>query len=355
MSLFSPRISTKSLATLCRRWATALIAGIDIRSHVARDAEMARGSAARRVMESISQCVRRGQSLTDALAQTDDYFPQLFREMIEVGEQSGHLGEVFRQLALHYEQQIERRRTFQAAIVWPMIELSIAIVMVGVLIWFNDTVGHAVAEILGKNTKFDVLGIGLSGEKGLVIYTFLLATVAFLIYLTIRAARRGLMWTRLIQRIVMRAPILGTALRSLAVSHFAWSLHLTLNSGMDVRRAVRLSLRSSGSAYYTDHIETIDRQIAQGHSLDEAFRTAGCFNHDFLDIVQTGEHTGTLVEVLARCSQQFQEQAKLALTMLTRIAGALIWIFVAAIITTVIFRLAMVYYGMITDLANGKL
>ncbi len=83
----------------------------------------------------ISDAVNQGESLSDALAPTGDYFPTIFREMAEVGEQTGHLDSVFAQLADHYEAQVKMRRTFYAAIAWPVIQLVLSLGVIGLAIW----------------------------------------------------------------------------------------------------------------------------------------------------------------------------------------------------------------------------
>ena len=100
----------------------------------AREADRARGPLRRHLL-TISHAINRGESLADALAPTGDFFPTLFREMIAVGEQTGHLDAVLAQLADHYQNQLDMRRIFLAAITWPMVQLGIAVVIVGFLIW----------------------------------------------------------------------------------------------------------------------------------------------------------------------------------------------------------------------------
>ena len=71
--------------------------------------------------------VNQGGTLSAGLTATGDFFPPLFREMVLVGEQSGHLGEVLKQLANHYQNQLTLRRNFLASITWPAIELFLAV------------------------------------------------------------------------------------------------------------------------------------------------------------------------------------------------------------------------------------
>ena len=124
-------------------------------------------------------------------------------------------------------------------------------------------------------------------------------------------------------------------------------MHLTMNAGMDLRKALRLSLRNTGSVRYTDAADKIDATIAAGNSIYEAFYEAGCFPPDFLDSVEVGEHSGRLVESMAHLSRQYQEQARAALATLTMVAGIAVWGLVAILIICLIFRLAFFYIGVI--------
>ena len=92
---FSPRITLKPLASLCRRLGTSLEAGIDIRTVLSREAQRAHGPLSRRLL-TVSDAIDQGHSLAGAFALTDDFFPPLFHEMIGLGEETGHLEEIGR-------------------------------------------------------------------------------------------------------------------------------------------------------------------------------------------------------------------------------------------------------------------
>jgi len=338
---FSPRIQLKPLCGLCRRLGTALEAGIDARTVWARETERARGPLHRH-LASISHSINQGDSLADALAASDDYFPALFREMVEVGEQTGRLDTVLAQLAEHYETQLKMRRTFWATITWPLAQLGIAVAVVGFLIWImgfiHDTTG----------SDIDILGLGLIGNRGLALYTTFLTVAGALFWLVARAVNRGLIWTQPIQRLVLRLPMIGKPLQTVALARLAWSMHLTMNTGMDVRRALALSLRSTKNARYTDQIPAIDTEIVAGNSIHEAFVLAGGYPAEFLDTLAVGEQSGKVVESMGLLARQYQERARLALSMLTQFAGWAIWAMIAALIIALIFRMFFFYLGAIT-------
>ena len=341
--IFSPRIRLKSLAALCRRVATAWLAGVDARTIWARESQNARGRAAHQCFGAISQAVNQGESVAGALATTGRFFPSFFHEMVKVGEQSGHMGEVFAQLAEFYQDQAQRRRMFVGAIAWPMLQLFLAVAIIGFLIWATGLIGKM------TGVPIDILGVGLVGERGLAIYLGIVATVAVVLIVLVQAVVRGLAWTRPIQRAILRVPVIGPAFQTLALARLAWSMYQTMNAAMEVRQALQLSLRSTNNARYTDLIERVDADIAEGNSVHHAFSATGRFPPDFLDALEVGEHSGQLVESMGVLARQYHDQARSALATLTTVAGFAVWMLVAALIIVLIFRIFLFYLGAITD------
>jgi len=336
--IFSPRISLRQLAQLCRRLAIAYQAGLDARSIWAKETQRARGALQRR-LKITSQSIAAGESLSEAFSATGNFFPPLFSELVAVAEQTGKFDTVFTQLAEHYHQQLQFRRQFLASITWPLIQLAIALGVIGLLIWIMGFLRTK------DGTPIDLLGWGLYGNTGLAIYLGILAGIGLLIAGFFHAARRGMFWIRPVQRLALRLPGLGGALQKILLARLAWTLSLALDAGMEIRRAVRLSLRSTNHATFLDSLENIDRDLEQGHSLHEAFTETRCFPRDFLDVVAVGEESGRLVESLALQTRQYREQAQSATATLTMLASVAVWALIAVFIIIMIFQLAPFYFS----------
>ena len=345
--LIGARVRQKELAELSRRMATSMEAGIDARTAWSREAEGRSSPALRRRVWEVYDAVAAGRSVTDGLSRTGDYFPVMFREMVEVGERSGKLAEVFRQLAEHYDHQLTLKRAFLASIAWPCIQLVAAIAVIGLLIWI---LGMLPTGEGGK--PIDILGFGLIGTPGLIIYMLLIGTIAAGLYAVYLAIQRGLVWTRPLQRAAMRVPGIGGCLQTLALSRLAWSLHVTMETGMDLRHSLALSLGSTHNARYTDYSDQVVTQVVRGREIHEAFSETGVFPRDFLDTLEVGERSGRLPESMALLSQQYQDQARRALATLTILAGFAVWGLVALLIIAMIFRIAFFYIGVINDAVN---
>jgi len=345
---FGPaRISLTELAALSRRLSVQLAAGVDLRRIWLHEVEQARGVTRSRYAD-IRETISRGDNLTDGLAATEGFFPPLFCELVDVGEQSGHLAEVLRSLAENYEHQIKLRRRFRSEMSYPMFQLTAALLVVGVLIWAMGFIG----QMTGTNP--DVLQLGLVGTRGLMIYLSTLAAIGVGGYVLWQKIRRGVLWTRPLQVLIMRVPALAGALDTLALARLTWSLSVTLGAGMELRQALALSLRSTQSWRYVEQIEPIWRSIRGGRELHEAMTETGVFPRRIVDAIAVGERSGRLAETMELLSEQYQDEARAALTVLTRLAGVGVWMMVAGLIIFLIFRIFSSYLGAINNAINGR-
>jgi type IV pilus assembly protein PilC len=341
--VFERRLSSKALAELCHRLAVEADAGIDIRRTWQREAEQAPGLLHTPFVQ-IRDALARGESLASAMLETGQLFPPLMLEMVHVGEQTGSLSQVFGRMSEHYLLQHQRQRALLVAIAWPMLQLAAAIFVIGCVIWVLGIVARR-----NNGQPIDILGFGLIGNRGLLIYINIIVVVGLCVAGLVLAVRRGKLWTRPLQRIVMRLPGFGRCAEKLALSRLTWALYLTLNVAMDLRRVVPLALRATGSDYYEQHTEEAVALVAAGQPIYQAFRHTGVFPRDFIDALEVAEESGNTVEAMARLSKRYQEEADAALKTLSVLIGFLVWAAVAALIIFMIFRLFSFYIGAIND------
>jgi type II secretory pathway component PulF len=345
--MFSAQVGKRQLAALCRRLATSLEAGLDIRRIMTREAEGRGNPALRSRLREIDRQVAAGVSIQEAVAATGDYFPPLFREMIAVGEATGKQAEIFRHLADHYDHQLAVRRVFLTALALPLLQLGATVVIIGVLIWALGAIASYT-----NSEPIDILGFGLYGTQGLIKYFLFLATLAGIGFLIWAAVKRGWLWGRIVERVLLRVPFIGGALRVLAMERLAWSLQLTLDTDMETRQAIDLSLRSTQNGVYREAAPDINREVASGRSLTEAFERTHVFPDDFLEALDIGERSGRIPESMAHLAQQYQDKGRLAIRALSVLGWIVTFMVIAGVIISLIFKLAFFYVGTINEFAK---
>ncbi|PQO38218.1 type II secretion system F family protein [Blastopirellula marina] len=336
--LFSPRISTSNLVQLCRRVGNQLRAGVDIRRVWQREAERASG-AMKHVMESICEGIEEGHHMHEAINLTGDYFPKMFRQMIQLGDDTGHLDMIFLELADQYEHQLELRRAFLATILWPMIQLVMAILIVGFLIFVMGEISQ-----MKGGEPIDPLGLGLVGRQGTIDYFLIIGTIVLGFWCVYLLWSRGRLGFLQLDRLVMSIPGIGPPIRTLCLARMAWALGLTVGGGMDIRSAMRLSLETTRSYYYQQFADQIDRELLRGDEVHEILRRTNVFPADFLDVVETGEISGTLSESMEKLSVLYFDKARSAMKTLAILGGVIVWMMIAGLIIAVIFKLFVSLY-----------
>jgi type IV pilus assembly protein PilC len=320
------RISTRQLARMCHRLGTSLRAGMDVRQVLNRETQQGHGAYARQ-MTQVADRVAGGDTLAEALRASDGYFSTLLCELVDVGEQTGHLESVFLRLADHYQHLLNLRRLFLSGITFPLLQLAGGIVIIGGLILILGMIPNSTASVFG-----------LSGPKGLVIYTMIVGS-AFVL-------GAGMVWSLLRgwfgtwpMKLIMRLPMLGTSLKTMALARLSWTLSLALNAGIEARRSLRLAIDSSQNICFMAGREKADRVIASNGQFHEALRETAAFPDEFLSALETAEITGTESESLERLSHEYQERAKDSTKVLVTVASFAIWAIIAAIFIFMIISL----------------
>jgi type II secretory pathway component PulF len=344
-------ISAKELIGLCQRVGQSLKAGVEIRRVWKQEAS--RGSSThRRHMEHIVRAVSAGGNVADAMRECGGYLPPLTCQMVEIGEKTGQLDEVLLRLAKYYEQQVAMQRTFWIGIAWPGLQLFAGVIVIAGVIWITGMI----TSMTGM--RLDILGLGLTGGYGALLFLGSVLTMIGGIVLTVTALLRGWLGP-MPMRIAMRLPVIGGCLEAFALSRLTWSFALGLESGMDARRVVELAIAATQNANYEQHSAAISAGVGRGQTFYESFQQTHAFPDDFLFALESAEIAGVTSESLLRLTNQYEQKASDSLRILTMAASALTWVTIALVIILAIVRLAMFvfqpYYEAIDMINSGKI
>lgn len=341
--LRNPQIAARALFPFCRSMARMLDAGVEVRKALKTSSNH---SSDGRLTESVGFVLKRvnqGDDLTSAFAVQEDRFPRLFLDLLNVGEQSGALPEVFNSLADYYEAGVDRMREFRAQIAWPVIQLFAAILIIGLLIY--------ILGIIGSNSV-DILGLGLMGTAGALTWftmTFGMLGMGWFGYIVLRRSASGQM---ALDPFLMMIPAVGHCMRSFAIARFSWCFALTQMAGMPIRPSLQASFNATGNGAYVAALPDVWRMVSEGETLATALGATRLFPAEYLHIVDTAEQTGTVPETLHRMSQTFDEDAHRAMTRMTAILARVIWALVACFIGFIVINFFMTYVAQLNDALN---
>jgi type IV pilus assembly protein PilC len=341
----NPDLPWATLATFAHAMGRLTEAGVELRKALQTAGQRASSTALATATAAIRKQIAGGSTLTEAFSAQGDLFPSLFKDLVHVGELTGHLPEVFQALASYYDSRLEQLRQFRSAIAWPVIQFIVAIGIIGLLIFILGMLPPAGPD----GRPWDVTGLGLYGSSGALAWFIGWATLTVSGWCLWKFSRNRLGAAQTLDSLLLQIPVLGPCIAAFAVSRFAWCFSLTQKAGMSIRPSLDASFRAAENGAFSAAAPFVWNDVSAGETLADAFRNARVFPEEFLQVVATAEDTGTVPEQLQRLSHIFEEQARRSMRRLTAVFSGAVWLFTGGLIVYFIFRLALLYVGVIQD------
>lgn len=336
-SFFSAKLSIKQLEKLCHRMGRSLKAGVGI-LRVWETETKAAPSRLQDAFEEVGRDISSGEKLADAVAR-HACFPGVFCEMVQVGEATGRLDQVFLKMADHYRNLIQMRRTFIQGITWPVLEMGAAVLIISLMFILFSVLEASIANLKAP----DLFMLGFSPIGNLMLFWTLVLMMGGGLFLLIKGITSG-WFGQLPMRMALRIPLVGNTLKTLSLSRMSWSFGMAIHAGMDAEHAIRLGIRSTNNEYYAAHEDEVAQQVSGGSQFHEALRSVDAFPDDFIEAVEVGEITGEITESLERLSDDYKEQAELDLKKISQICGFLTFLFGAILIGFIVIVLVKKIY-----------
>jgi general secretion pathway protein F len=332
------RLPDGLLADVLGRLSIALAAGIDIRRAVASEAGRV-PARWRGVFEQAAAGVAAGATLSEALGRAAGAVSPAVLGMIAVGDRTGRDAETLATVAAALREAVAARRALLAALAPAAVRLAVALAVIGALILLSGIL----RDLEGK--PLDMLGLGLTGPRGLALYAGILAAVTVAVVIALPALMTSWRSRGAVRRIVERLPVVGPAARAAEAARWCRAAALAAGAGIDVGSVVTLASQAApGLARDPD---TITERLRGGCSLEESLAVGGGFPREVLEAVGLGEASGTTAESLGRLVPVFEERARRGLAAAAQGLGWAAWGGVAGLVVLLVFRVLGVYVGII--------
>jgi type IV pilus assembly protein PilC len=334
MPLF-PTLPVATLIDLCRTLRHTLGAGLSPVDIFRQQA--GRGPGPLRTVADEIRDLERGATLEAALRKRDDTFPPLFLALTSVGERSGNLPEVFGELERYYLLQQRLRREFTNRVAGPVLQFVSAVLIVAAVIWIISAITSDIGE------PIDPLGVGLTGLSGAIAFALLAYSIPIaLIGLCLFLLRAGRGAT--VAEWFLRVPVFGPCLRAIALARLCLALRLTLDSGMPIGEAVGQALNATGNPAFVARVPQVQASLRKGNDLTSSLAGTGLLPLELENVLAVAEESGQVPEVLRGQAEHYQEETERRLGVVVKVLGFLIWLFVAAFVVWLIFRLFLNVY-----------
>lgn len=322
------KMSKVEMSTMIRELATAQEAGLPLMQAL-RTIHKQASPAASEVLDHFIQCVEAGDPLYKAAAEWGEPFDDLIIGMLRAADASGQMSTILHQLADLMDRSLELKRELLGAIMYPAIIAGLigvsGIVLVTVL------VPRLLEPLAGQMTlplpTLIVMGIAdffLNWWVWIIVGLGLLV-VAWRSWISVTENR---FW---FDQFKLRIPLLGRLLRDVAVARFTRTLGTLTSAGLPILDGLRITRDTLGNSALSSAIDAVQEQVSSGKPLADPLEKSGLFPPLLVQVVNLGERSGKLEEMLLHSATAFDRQVNASLKLFTKALPPVLLIVMAAL------------------------
>jgi type II secretory pathway component PulF len=341
VSLAGGRVMSRTeMANLIRELATAIQAGLPLVQSLKTIAKQGRTPKQKAMLDRIIEQVEHGKSLADAMDSWGPPFGELTINMTRAGDLSGRMAEVLTQAADLLDKDVKLRRSILSATLYPLILAVLVIVAIIVVVTFivpkllKQFAGGAAHLPWPTRVVQDVAAF-FGGYWWIILPCIGGLVWSFINYYRTPEGRLAVD-TRL-----LKLPLLGRLLRDVAVARFTRTLGTLTAAGIPVLSALKVTKGTLGNKAMEGVIDEVIEKVAAGRTIAELMDKSPYFPPMLTQIVNLGERSGKLDELLGQAAKSFEDRTEMSIKLFTTALPPLLVVVLAGVIGFVILAIML--------------
>jgi len=311
-----PGVRKDQLVLFTRQASTMISAGVPLLESLEVLQEQADTPQFRCLLDNVIESVRAGSDLSSALEKHEKLFPSIFVSMVRAGEVSGQLDDILVRLAEYLEASEKLKRDIKAAMTYPVISLIMVLgitlfLMIGIVPKFKEIFDSLAIDLPALTKGVLAVSFALQNHLGMVALGTLAVAVLFIMWKRSKSGSRIWDWMSL------HFPVFGPLFQKVALSRFARTFATLIKSGVPILGALDIVADTAGNQVISEVVEKAKENVRQGYTLAEPLMESKVFPPMVCRMVQIGEKSGSLEQLLEKISDFYDDQVNAAVKTLT--------------------------------------
>jgi type IV pilus assembly protein PilC len=334
---FRGRIKSATLGIFTRQLATLVEAGMPLLRGLRVLEEQEENRRLKQIIGDLGVAIESGSSFGEAVAMHPRVFDRLYVNMVRAGEISGALEVTLRRLAEFMEKARKIKGKVKAAMFYPCAVLVVAVAILMLLMVYVIPRFQAVFEGLFEGHPLPAFTLFVMRISEAVQHHFLLGAilvagicVAFALALRTNWGR----WT--FDRLKLVTPVVGPVFRKLAISRFTRTLGTLVNSGVPILQALSIVKETAGNVIVGQVVSTVHDRVKEGDPIAPTLKASGVFPAMVAGMVDVGEQTGALPEMLMKIADNYDDEVDNAVSGLTALLEPIMIVFLAVVVGSIV-------------------
>ena len=352
------RVKPKNLMIFTRQLATLIDSGLPLLRSLTVLEKQEPNLVLRATIGSLAENVQGGSTFSESLAQHPKIFNKLYVNMVKAGELGGVLEIVLNRLAEYQEKAQKLKNKIVSAMVYPVIVMFIAIailvfLMIFIVPKFKEMFAATESELpMISKIVFGTSEFFLANPLWVPNIVFIFILFGFIVFLfNIWGRTKG--GRKVIDTLKLKMPILGDIQRKSAVSRFSRTLGTLVTSGVPILQALNITRDTAGNAVIADAVNKVHDSVKEGESIVSPLEASGVFPPMVISMVDVGEETGQLPEMLLKIAEVYDDEVDNAVDAMTSMLEPIMIVLLAVIVGTIVIALFMPLITIITQLSGN--
>ncbi|MCK9310494.1 MAG: type II secretion system F family protein [Candidatus Cloacimonetes bacterium] len=341
-------VSLKTLVFFTRQLSTMFSAGLTIEKAITDLEKEEKQKKFSRVLRKLSDDIRKGFSLSEAMEQHPGVFNPLYIALVKAGEVSGTLHTVLDELSDYLEKIEDTRRKVTSAMAYPVFMLIFLIGVVWAMFYYIIPMFAAVyADFNAELPTLTVMAIKISNfivahAFGTVLLIIVALFGLFLVYLTDRGRF-------VIDAMKLKIPVIGAVINNSIMSKFSRTFSILMAAGVPIMDTMELTENVVQNAVVEGAVRKARVMVKEGYGVANAFRRTGMFPPTLLQMISTGEETGDMDKLLGKAAQFYEKLVDSVIDRLTSLIEPALIVLMGVVVGGII----VVIYLPIFDLGEA--
>ncbi len=346
---FRKGIDDKTLAVFTRQFSVMIDAGLPLVQCLQILGEQQEHKAFQRIIMQVREDVEAGSSLASALAKHPSAFNDLYVNMVAAGEAGGILDTILQRLAVYIEKAARLKAQVKSAMIYPVTVIAIAIIVVYIILWKVIPVFATLFASLDADLPLPTrIVVALSHFIGRFWWLILLSVVALTVMINrYYKTPQGKM---VIDRLLLKAPVVGLILRKIAVARFCRTLGTLMSAGVPLLESLDITARTSGNAVIEQAIMEVRKQVEEGKTLSEPLGATQQFPPMVVHMISVGESTGALDTMLGKIAEFYEEEVDIAVAGLMKLIEPVMIFVLGVVIGGIVISMYLPMFDLIAKI-----
>jgi len=344
-------VKPKVLCLFTRQLATLVEAGLPLLRGLSVLTKQERNPTLKAILTELAASVESGSTFSEALSRHPRVFNKLYINMVRAGEVGGVLEVTLSRLAQFMEKAEKIKGKIKAAMFYPIAVLFVAVailsfLMIVIIPKFEEIFAQMLEGQAMPGFTLFVLGI----SRGFKDHIFIILGVVVGVVIAIKLYGRTKSGSLVLDTLLMKAPLVGDLVRKTAIGRFTRTLGTLVSSGVPILQAFLIVKEASGNHVIANAVAKIHESVKEGESIVQPLEASGVFPPMVVSMVDVGETTGALPNMLMKIADNYEEEVDNAVTGMVSLLEPIMIVFLAVVVGSIVIALFLPMIKLITTM-----